>query len=280
MRLIRALGVASLVLFVLFLLALRVKAELKTGRVGRAPLFLLTEKFNVRAYVKSAPRHPHAIAILWDVPSRTLKNLKTVLAKTNVTEIELVLINETCVHNRVCESRDSLSGYTKSRLKAAVTKRSPRFRALVSSLSEDAISQIAPMLGTRKIILSPLLETRLRRPEWVRVARWVRQSVGNVPLVYNPLTDDGKPRPPAADYFEKHGFGLSCDPDRRTIANLDGSRGSVAQMQEWVNQTRLCRLSLLWVAADNCRDEIETEFVAPSERLCKGDFSKIRRAIR
>jgi hypothetical protein len=98
-------------------------------------------------------------------------------------------------------------------------------------------------------------------------------------MVWNPLSPAGD-RPSTAYFTESHGFAVKFHADGRTIANLDGSRGSVHQMQDWLRRTRKCRFSLLWLPADNCRIENEKAFVAPSKRVCAGDFDKIRRIIR
>lgn len=277
MRIIRAVVVVAVVLCVLLALALSVKAEPLVGRIGRAPLFLLNRRFDVKAYIDAAPRKPHAIAVLWDVPHRSTRNLKLVLRRTRVAEIEVVLINETCLNNGVCERRETLFPYSRQSLRKAVQSRDQPLRGLIKREALEMLSTLAPIIGSRRLIVSPLLETRLSRSLWVRVARWTKDGVGDLPLVFNPLKDDRRPFPTAARYYEKHGFDVFCDPDGRTIANLDGSRGSVPEMQEWLRQTKGCRLSLLWVAADNCRAENEKNFVAPSVRLCRGGFDKIRR---
>lgn len=277
MRLIRAVLVVAVVLCVLFAVALSAKAESVTGRVGRAPLFLLNRRFDVKAYIDTAPRKPHAIAILWDVPHRSTRNLKIVLRRTRVAEIEVVLTNETCVNNAVCEKSESLSRYSRQSLRKAIQTRDERLKSIIEREAVEMLSAVAPVIGSRRLIVSPLLETRLSRALWSRVARWTKTGVGDLPLVFNPLKDDRRSPPSVAQYYEKHGFDVFCHSDGRTIANLDGSRGSVGEMQEWLRQTQTCRLSLLWVAADNCRAENEKHFIAPSVRLCRGGFNKIRR---
>lgn len=280
MRLVKALLVAGLLWGILIALALNVRGETRPQRVGRAPLFLLTARFNVRAYLRTAPQKPHAIAILWDVPRRRLRNLSIVLRRSRVAEVELVLINETCVHNRACEPREILSRYTPTTFRVAVRRSDPALKNQIIAESSTAIAEVSARIGDRRLIVSPLLETRLSRAGWERVAGWTRGEHGQLPLVFNPLVDDGGGRPELATYIEKHGFDLWCEPDGRTIANLDGSRGSIPEMQGWLKRTEDCRLSLLWVAADNCRSENEKQFIAPSSRRCADDFEKIRRTLK
>ena len=267
-----------LLAFLIFLTPLDSIAE-TTKRVGRAPLFLLNERFPVRKYIKSAPQHNHAIAVLWDVARRNPSNLRRVLRHTKVTEIQIVLLNETCVRNRVCETTDALFGYSPRELRTSIARKTPKTRSRVKAQAKDAMAHLSGIIGRRKIMMNPFLETTLRRSQFNRAVRWITSEIGTIPMVWNPLSPGGD-RPATAYFTESHGFAVKCHPDGRTIANLDGSRGSIHQMQDWLRRTRACRFSLLWLPADNCRLENEKTFVAPSKRACAGDFEKIRRIIR
>lgn len=248
-------------------------------RIGRAPLFLLTARFAVADYIASAPKRPHTIALLWDVPRRRRGHLRHALRKTRAEQVELVLLNETCVRNRVCERRDALAFFTETSLARAASRSSVRLKYRVSFEAGRAARYLGPVIANRALIVNPLLETRLRRGQWNRVAGWVRRALGAVPLVWNPLVDDRKPRPRLAYYTERHGLTSTCDPDGRTIANLDGSRCSAMQMRDWLSRTKRCSLSLLWEPADNCRLPSESKFVPPSRRFCFGGFNDIKKAL-
>lgn len=250
------------------------------GRVGRAPLFLLTARFPVDRYLLTAPRSKHAIAILWDVPRRRRAHLRAVLRRSPVTEVHIVLLNETCVRNRVCERRDALYGYTPTTLSQAVLSRDERLRRLVRAETRKAIRYLSPVIGSRAIVFNPLLETQLRSPEWGRVARWVKSVSPATPLIYNPVSNTHENRPILASFVEHHGLGVRCGSDGLTIANLDGSRCSQREMADWLARTRGCRLSLLWEPADNCRSSRETQFVPPTERYCAGDYNVIQRVLK
>lgn len=254
--------------------------DAQSGRVGRAPLFLLTSRFDVEAYIRSAPREPHTIAILWDVPRRRRGNLRRVLRRTRVAQVQIVLLNETCARNRVCEPRDALYGFTEHRLARSVKRSGSGIKTIVQREAVAALSQLGPVIGSRAVMMNPLLETRLTPDDWDRAAGWVQEVIGEVPLVWNPLNNSHAPRPSRATYTEHHGLSATCDRDGRTIANLDGSGASSEQMREWLRKTRHCRLSLLWESADNCRSPKETTFIPPTQRFCGGNFNAIRSALR
>jgi hypothetical protein len=250
-----------------------------TGRVGRAPLLLLTARFSVGQYVDSAPRGRHTIAILWDVPRRRRGNLRAVFRRTKAREVQIVLLNETCVRNRVCEKGDALHGFTPATFSAAVARADSSLRRLIKRETRAAFAYLGPVLKDRAVMVNPLLETQLRRAEWNRVARWVQAARGPVPLVFNPVTNTHQNKPSRATYTEHHGLDVTCSSDGLTIANLDGSRCSPGEMRNWLARTRRCRLSLLWEPADNCRLSRETRFVPPSKRFCGGDFNVIKRVL-
>ena len=241
-------------------------------RVGRAPLFLLNRRFPLSAYIATAPKTPHTIAILWEAPHRTVRNLRVVLRRTQVREVQIVLFNETCVRNRVCERHESLSSYTQATLGAAIARGDKALRVIIKGQARAALEALGPGIGAREVMINPFLETKLRPAAWNRAARWVTAEVGEVKLVWNPLNNNDNRRPSQAYYTERHGFDVSCPRDGRTIANLDGSRGSSKEVQDWLHRTRSCRLALIWVPADNCRTQNETTFIAPSSRICLAAF--------
>lgn len=249
------------------------------GRVGRAPLFLLTQRFQVSAYIESAPQTEHLVAVLWDVPRRRLRNLSAVLSATRVDSVQVVLLNETCVTNGVCEPRDALFGYTSTSLRRAVRSKDERLRVLIQRETRSVMSSLTPMLEGRRLLLNPLLETTLNAQGWETVATWIREEAPGVLLVWNPRTEN-KAEPASADYIEHHGDKQTCKAGKRQIANLDGYRATTKEMRDWLLKTSECGDSLLWVAADNCRAERESAFVPPSRRVCNQSFAKVRATVR
>lgn len=250
----------------------------QTSRVGRAPLFLLYSRYDVREYLRSAPTQEHTIAILWDVPKRRVGNLSRVLARSPVDTVLIALLNETCVRNKVCESGDALAGYSLKGLRRAASRGDERLKAIVQREAKAVVSSIGSRLEGRRLLINPLLETSLSASQWDIVASWIEEAVGEVDLVWNPLRQDAE-RPRRAKFTEQHGFDVSCGRDGSVIANLDGSWGSVEHMRKWLEQTRRCRDSLLWITADNCRSEDERAFVPPSRRVCRQSFRKVKEAL-
>lgn len=256
-------------------------ADADDERVGRAPLFLLSARFNVSAYLDTVPQRAHAIAVLWDVPRRRRGHLRRVLRHTRASTVEVILLNETCVRNRVCEKRDALYGFTETMLSAQVAGSNRLIRSIVKRQAVQALRYVRPVLRKKhNLIINPFLETRLRPAEWNRAAGWLRREIGRVPLVWNPVNNSHATRPTRATYTEHHGLTVQCASDGRTIANLDGSRSSARGMRDWLRQTRQCRFALLWEPADNCRSSLEVKFIPPTQRFCVGNTKTIQEALK
>lgn len=272
-------GLLSLGLWAGLLFAVAYGCQEAKGRVGRAPLFLLTSRFSVRGYLTSAPAESHTLAILWDVPRRRLKNLSAVLQHTPADTVLVTMLNETCVRNLHCEPGDALFGYTQATLRRAAARDDEGLRVLIQGQAKALVASVTPRLEGRKLLLNPLLETSLSASQWDTVAGWIEEAVGDVDLVWNPLRS-GAERPKRADVKEVHGFDVSCADGQGVIANLDGSWGSIVKMRNWLEQTKGCRDSLLWVPADNCRSENEKTFIPPSRRTCRQGFGKVKEALR
>lgn len=272
-------GLFSLLAWGAILLSVAWGIGRESGRVGRAPLFLLTARFDVRGYLGSAPAKSHTAAILWDVPRRRLRNLSFVVERSPVDTVLVALLNETCVRNGVCEPRDALFGYTIKSLRRAAQRGDTRLKALVQREARAAYVGVQSRLEGRRMLINPLLETSLSSLQWDTVAGWVQEVAPDVELVWNPLFHNAE-RPSRATFVELHGSDIDCGSRGDVIANLDGSILSVELMRDWLKQTEDCRDSLLWTPADNCRNEEEKSFVAPSLRRCRQTFGKIRDALK
>jgi hypothetical protein len=272
-------GLFSLLSWSAILLSVAWGIGQESERVGRAPLFLLTARFDVRGYLESAPAKSHTAAILWDVPRRRLKNLTFVVERSPVDTVLVALLNETCVRNGVCEPRDALFGYTIKSLRRAAQRGDSRLKALVQREARAAYVGVQSRLEGRRMLINPLLETSLSSLQWDTVASWVQEVAPDVELVWNPLFHNSE-RPSRATFVELHGSDIDCGSRGDVIANLDGSILSVELMRKWLKETEGCRDSLLWAPADNCRNEEEKAFVAPSLRRCRQTFGKIREVLK
>jgi hypothetical protein len=154
-----------------------------------------------------------------------LAALRALRAKTTL--LIIALANETCVSRGDCASYEILRGYTTRSLQQAIDKGDKKIKGILQENARKSCELVAKYTnGGNRLLINPLLETRMPRKTFAKAASWVKEACPKAEIVWNPVGGNpGAPQAPAT-ISEGHGECSCC------VAG--GARG----LGKWKNHKR------------------------------------------
>ncbi len=253
-------------------------------KLCRAPYALTSANFNYSEYsAQTKDIGNYTVTWIWNSFGNNLQNAKTEVNQPNVTGIEVILFNAVCVRNGNCGSYETLSGYNKGSLAAAINSQNPTLKSKMQNEAKRAADWIRGNLPSGKQCrINPFLEHNLDRATWSKAVAWIQPSFsGLCDIVWNPMgASPGMPQGPGI-ISEGHGDAPTFG-GARCIANPDGTNiGASSYPSYLAKYGNACDLACTWGPNDNCRSPADKGFTDPRQRPCKdtGDFKVARAAL-
>ena len=255
--------------------------------VGRAPYAIMSKNFDCKAFLKSLKGVPEwHISFLWGTFGDAHACLNKVLKSPKLKSIHVSLMNERCLFNRNCESREILFHVEPSEYLTKVTKNNFKFVMKLHQYQSKFKDYLFPRLRDGvDCYISPALESSLP-PKGAKNILDISRSLfaPRCKIVWNPLPSSPHKKLYGADLVEYHGPQPS--PKKYPcLSNLDGwninfkarpitgKKIDEEDIPTYVLNNAHCDVVYLWMGEDNCRTV--GNWTPPTQRACPGHVYKL-----
>lgn len=219
----------------------------------------------------------YRMVFIWDSFGNANDALVSELCSSNVTGVEMVLINENCAKEQYgpkgrCKSHDFLNGIPSKKLTKLLRKQDPVMKGKIQAFANQACTFVnANITPDKERFLSPLLETTQPRDAYEIAATWIKEvlACSDYKFVWNPIGAKPGAAQVPAEISEGHG------PSPKLVApncaaNLDGSAPDDKDYGAYAVKYSGCAIGgCLWDLNYNLLNRGETAYIEPWKRVQK-----------